>query len=67
MRVFLRRVTALIGFVAALWIIQAVNWATSYALNAAFGLLPRQVSGLDGVVGMPFLHGSFAAERQIEE
>ncbi len=59
MRVFLRRVTALIGFVAALWIIQAVNWATSYALNDAFGLIPRHVSGLDGVVGMPFLHGSF--------
>jgi len=59
MRVFLKRVTALIGFVAALWVIQAVNWSTGYALNAAFGLIPRQVSGLDGVLGMPFLHGSF--------
>jgi membrane associated rhomboid family serine protease len=59
MRVFLKRVTALIGFVAALWIIQAVNWSTGYALNAAFGLIPRQLSGLDGVLGMPFLHGSF--------
>ena len=59
MRVFMRRVAALIGFVVTLWIIQAVNWSTSYALNAAFGLIPRQFSGLDGVVGMPFLHGSF--------
>lgn len=60
MRVFLRRMAALSGFVAALWIIQIVNWATGYGLNAEFGLIPRQVSGLDGVVGMPFLHGSFA-------
>ena len=58
-RVFLRRVAGLIGFVAVLWVIQAVNWATSYALNPRFGLIPRQLSGLDGVVGMPFLHGSF--------
>jgi membrane associated rhomboid family serine protease len=59
MRVFLRRVTTLIGFVAALWIIQAANWASSYAFNPTFGLIPRQASGLDGVVSMPFLHGSF--------
>ncbi|MFA8388065.1 MAG: rhomboid family intramembrane serine protease [Pelagibaca sp.] len=55
----MRRLAALIGFVAALWIIQAVNWASGYALNTAFGLMPRRVSGFDGIVGMPFLHGSF--------
>ena len=60
MRVFLKRVLALIGFVTALWIIQTINWVTGYGLNAAFGLIPRQLGGLDGVVGMPFLHGSFA-------
>lgn len=59
MHVFLRRLAALIGFVAALWIIQAVNWATGYGLNTAFGLMPRRVSGFDGIVGMPLLHGSF--------
>lgn len=59
MRVFLRRLVALIGFVALLWVIQAVNWSSGYALNPAFGLVPRQVSGLDGVLGMPFLHVSF--------
>jgi membrane associated rhomboid family serine protease len=58
-RVFFRRLAGLIGFVAVLWVIQAVNWATSYALNPRFGLIPRHLSGLDGVVGMPFLHGSF--------
>ncbi|MEM9360832.1 MAG: rhomboid family intramembrane serine protease [Pseudomonadota bacterium] len=30
-----------------------------YQLNPTFGLLPRHVSGLDGVIGMPLLHGSF--------
>lgn len=59
MQVFFRRVAALFAFVAVLWVIQAANWATNYALNPAFGLIPRRVSGLDGVVGMPFLHGSF--------
>ncbi len=48
------------GFVGALWIIQVFNWVTGYGLNTAFGLIPRQVSGLDGVVGMSLLHGSFA-------
>jgi len=60
MRVFLRRAAALFAFVAALWIIQTVNWATGYGLNTAFGLIPRHLSGLDGVVAMPLLHGSFA-------
>jgi membrane associated rhomboid family serine protease len=59
MGVFLRRLAALVAFVATLWIIQAVNWATGYELNAAFGLIPRQLSGLDGILGMPFLHGNF--------
>jgi len=58
-RVFLRRVAGLVGFVAVLWLLQAVNWATGYALNPRFGLIPRQLGGIDGVVGMPFLHGSF--------
>lgn len=58
-RVFLVRFAALFVFVAALWLIQAINWATGYSLNFAFGLVPRRVNGLDGVVGMPLLHGSF--------
>lgn len=60
MHVFLKRVAALFGFVAALWVIQMVNWATGDALSATFGLIPRHLIGLDGIVGMPFLHGSFA-------
>jgi len=60
MSAFLRRATTLAAFVAMLWAIQVVNWIIGYGLNPVFGLIPRQVSGLDGVVAMPLLHGSFA-------
>lgn len=54
------RLWSLAIFVAALWGIQGLNWLTGYGLNRAFGLIPRQFAGLDGVLGMPLLHGSFA-------
>ncbi|GKY90062.1 hypothetical protein STA1M1_39310 [Sinisalibacter aestuarii] len=60
MRVFFGRTAALVAFVALLWAVQAVNWIFGYGLNPAFGLIPRHVSGLDGVIAMPLLHGSFA-------
>ncbi|WP_253196251.1 rhomboid family intramembrane serine protease [Roseovarius sp. PS-C2] len=60
MRVFFRRAAALAAFVALLWAVQVVNWIIGYGLNPAFGLIPRQLDGLDGVVAMPLLHGSFA-------
>ena len=56
----MRRATALAAFVGLLWVVQVVNWITGYGFNAAFGLIPRHVSGLDGVIAMPLLHGSFA-------
>lgn len=59
-RVVYRRLAVLALFVGALWIVQLINWSTSYRLNSTFGLIPRQVAGLDGVVAMPVLHGSFA-------
>ena len=60
MRAFFQRAAALAAFVALLWAVQVVNWITGYGLNPAFGLIPRHVSGLDGVITMPLLHGSFA-------
>ena len=60
MRIFAFRLAVLAAFIAALWVLQAVNWATGYGLNRAFGLIPREVEGLDGIAGMPLLHGSFA-------
>lgn len=56
---FFKRLTYLAAFMAVLWIAQVINWATGYSLNPVFGLIPRQVSGLDGILGMPILHGSF--------
>ena len=60
MRILLLRLAVLAAFVGGLWTLQAVNWALGYSLNPAFGLIPREVAGLDGIVGMPLLHGSFA-------
>ena len=60
MRIFLRRSAALGAFVGLLWVIQLVNWILGDDLNSAFGLIPRQVTGLDGIVAMPLLHGNFA-------
>lgn len=60
MRAFFRRAAALIAFVALLWAVHVVNWIIGYGFNPTFGLIPRHVSGLDGVIAMPLLHGSFA-------
>ena len=54
------RLVSLAGFIALLWVVQAVNWITGWSLNPAFGLIPRHVEGLDGVALMPLLHGSQA-------
>lgn len=59
MRAFLRRAAALVAFVAVLWAIQVINWITGYGLNPEFGLIPRYLGGLDGVIAMPLLHESF--------
>jgi membrane associated rhomboid family serine protease len=43
---------------ALLWVVQFVNSADDYGLDR-FGMKPREVDGLWGVVTMPFLHASF--------
>lgn len=60
MRAFLQRAAALVAFVALLWAVQVVNWIIGYGLNPTFGLIPRYFGGLDGIIAMPLLHGSFA-------
>jgi membrane associated rhomboid family serine protease len=47
------------GLAGVLWIVQIVNAAGSYHLDERFGLKPRDVDGLWGVVTMPFLHSSY--------
>jgi membrane associated rhomboid family serine protease len=44
---------------AVLWIVQFVNAADDYDLDR-FGVRPREVDGLWGLVTMPFLHASYA-------
>ena len=43
---------------AVLWVVQVVNAEDHYRLNR-FGLIPRQVSGLWGVLTQPLLHDSY--------
>jgi membrane associated rhomboid family serine protease len=45
-------------FAAVLWIVQAVNASEDYGLDR-FGLKPREVDGLWGVMTMPFLHAGY--------
>lgn len=54
----LKRFGWLIGLLAVIWAVQLINMISSYALNPWFGLIPRALGGLDGVVLMPLLHGS---------
>jgi membrane associated rhomboid family serine protease len=48
----------MLSAVAVLWVIQIVNAAQDYSLDR-FGLRPRQIDGLWGVVTEPFLHASY--------
>ncbi len=57
--VMIRAVRPLLAFIAALWLIHLVNVALDGALAETFGLIPRRLDGLDGVIGMPLLHGSW--------
>ncbi|MGR3468359.1 MAG: rhomboid family intramembrane serine protease [Shimia sp.] len=59
-RAVLRRLGILAAFIVALWVIQGLNAVSGYRLNFALGLIPREVSGLDGILAMPLLHGNMA-------
>ena len=47
----------MLGFIGILWVVEAVNLILGYELNR-FGIIPREVIGLRGLVLSPFLHGS---------
>ncbi len=53
------RRTALIlfGFVAAIWLIELIDWLFFGGQLDLLGIVPRQISGLRGIVFAPFLHG----------
>ncbi len=48
-----------VAFVALLWIVLAFNWALDLDLQR-FGVRPRELGGLIGIVAAPFLHANFA-------
>lgn len=45
-------------WVAVLWAIQVVNLLSGYKLNS-WGIYPRELSGLGGILFAPFLHAGF--------
>jgi membrane associated rhomboid family serine protease len=47
------------AFLAVIWILQVVNWADGYRLDAEFGILPEHVSRLPEIFTAPFLHFSW--------
>ncbi|MFF3622630.1 rhomboid family intramembrane serine protease [Streptomyces sp. NPDC002467] len=48
----------MLGWVALLWVIEAVDYATGHALDA-YGIFPRDPDHLVGIVAHPFLHFGF--------
>ncbi len=47
------------GFVVALWLVQILNWGLDLELQR-FGVRPRELSGLAGILLAPLLHGGFS-------
>jgi membrane associated rhomboid family serine protease len=52
--------TVLGGFVAIIWAIEIVDQFVFRRRLDTFGILPRNIEGLRGILFSPFLHGSFA-------
>ena len=47
------------GFIALIWLIYLVQWGLDLGPEP-FGIRPRQLDGLPGIVFAPLVHGSFA-------
>ena len=50
----------MVGFIAVIWILQIVNWADHYGLDASYGIIPRDVVRLPDIFIAPFLHFSWS-------
>jgi membrane associated rhomboid family serine protease len=48
-----------LGFVALIWLIQLLNWGLDLGPED-FGVRPRQLAGLPGILFAPLVHGGFA-------
>lgn len=47
-----------LGFVALIWVIELLNWALDLGPEV-FGVRPRQLAGLPGILFAPLVHGGF--------
>ena len=48
-----------LGFVALIWLIHLLNWGLDLGLER-FGVRPRELAGLPGILLAPLLHAGFA-------
>jgi membrane associated rhomboid family serine protease len=55
-----RALFTMVGVLAAIWLIQLVNWMDDYDLGKRFGVIPQDLSRLPNVVTAPFLHWNWA-------
>lgn len=55
-----RNALLLVGFVAAMWIIEIIDWALFGESLDSLGIIPRQTAGLIGIPFAPLLHGGAA-------
>jgi membrane associated rhomboid family serine protease len=46
----------MVGFIGLIWLLQVVNWAGHYQLDAEYGILPRNIGRLPEIFTSPFLH-----------
>src|SRR5450755_3617335 len=51
-------VKMVLGFVALIWLIQLLNWALDLGPED-FGVRPRELIGLPGILFAPLVHGGF--------
>lgn len=56
MEVIKKNFASLMLFIAAIWVVEVANFFLGHGLTA-WGILPRQASGLIGIPLAPFLHG----------
>ncbi|RMF39149.1 MAG: rhomboid family intramembrane serine protease [Alphaproteobacteria bacterium] len=54
----LKRLLWLLWLLGAIWAVELANLLSDYWFNRQFGLIPREIVGLDGILAMPLLHGS---------
>jgi membrane associated rhomboid family serine protease len=56
----MKRFTPILSLVALCWVVFVVNNIILHGALTPYGIHPRQVGSLPGIVFSPFLHGSFA-------